>query len=63
MYQVYGDYGLETECELYSHNSLTFVRRWLDGYTRWGDMGGYENLYLVDEQGKLYQAVYADNLA
>ena len=60
-YMVYGDYALDTQCELYSHNSLEFVRRWLDGYIRWGDFGGYEQIYIVDGQGKIYKAVYANN--
>ena len=41
-FHVYGDYGYTSECELYSHKSRDFAQRWAEGYTRSGDMGGYD---------------------
>ena len=40
---------------------LQEARDWLRGYTRWGDMGGYEYIYIMDEHENIYQAIYADN--
>ena len=61
-YLVYGDYGLETQNLLEGTDWLQEARDFVRRYTRWGDMGGYENIYIVDEQGKLYQAMYADEI-
>ena len=41
-FYVYGDYGYESECELYSHKSRDYAQRWAEGYTRNGDKGGYD---------------------
>jgi len=60
MYQVYGDYGLETQNLLEDSDWLQEAREFLRRYIRWGDMGGYENIYIVDKHGNLYQAVYAN---
>jgi hypothetical protein len=59
-YLVYGDYGLETQNLLEDFDFLQEARNFIRGYTRWDDMGGYENIYIVDAQGKLYQAMYAN---
>ena len=40
-FYVYGDYGYESQCELYTHTSREFAQRWAEGYTRYGDCGGY----------------------
>ena len=40
-YYVYGDYGYTSECELYETNSLSEAKRFVDKYTRAGDLGGY----------------------
>ena len=40
-YYVYGDYGYESECELYSTNNLQEAKDFARNYTRWGDFGGY----------------------
>ena len=51
MFYVYGDYGYDTECELYSHKSRDYAQRWAEGYTR-RDTGGYnviEVAYFADD--------------
>lgn len=40
-YKVYGDYGYNSECELYSDHSLADAKSFARDYTRHGDMGGY----------------------
>jgi len=40
-YQIYGDYGYETECLLEEFATLAEAKRWVQGYTR-RDMGGYQ---------------------
>lgn len=40
-YKVYGDYGYNSECELFSTNNLAEAKQFARNYTRWGDMGGY----------------------
>lgn len=40
-YFVYGDYGYNSENELYETNSLAEAKDFARNYTRWGDMGGY----------------------
>jgi hypothetical protein len=40
-FYVYGDYGYDSECELYSSDSCDEAKRWAEGYTRDGDFGGY----------------------
>jgi hypothetical protein len=41
-FYVYGDYGYASECELHSQPSAEYAKQWAEGYTRWGDMGGYD---------------------
>jgi outer membrane biogenesis lipoprotein LolB len=62
LYQIYGDYGFDTQNLLEEFNWLQEARDWLRGYTRWGDFGGYDNIYIVDKQGNIYQAVYAEEM-
>ena len=40
-YTVWGDYGYNSENELYSTNNLQEAKDYARNYTRWGDMGGY----------------------
>lgn len=40
-YYVYGDYGYDSENELYETNNLQEAKDFARNYTRWGDMGGY----------------------
>ena len=61
IYKIYGDYGLSSQNLLEEFDWLQEARDWLRGYTRWGDMGGYEFIYIMDEQEHIYQAIYADN--
>jgi hypothetical protein len=63
MYKIYGDYGLDTQNLLEEFPFLQYARNWLRGYTRWGDFGGYENIYIVGEDGGIYQATYAEEIA
>jgi len=53
-YYVYGDYGYNSENELYSTNNLQEAKDYLREYTRWGDMGGYAVLEVAwfDECGE-----------
>ena len=60
MYQIYGDYGLSTQNLLEESQWLQVAREWLNRYVRWGDFGGYENIYIVDQNGRIYQAAYAE---
>ena len=60
MYKIYGDYGMSTQNFLEEFPMLEFARNWVRGYTRWGDFGGYENIYIVNENGYIYQALYAE---
>lgn len=60
MYKIYGDYGLATENLLEDFDWLQVAREWLNNYVRWGDFGGYENIYIVDQNGRIYQAAYAE---
>jgi len=41
VHYVYGDYGLESQCELYAGNTRAESERWAQGYTRQGNFGGY----------------------
>jgi len=67
MFYVFGDYGYQSQCELYSHKNREYAERWAEGYTRNGDLGGYsviEVAYFKDD-GE-YQTVwtlYAEELA
>jgi len=53
-YYVYGDYGYASECELHSQTSAEYAMRWAEGYTRNGDMGGYEVIEVAyfDDDGE-----------
>jgi len=62
MYKIYGDYGMSTENLLEEFNWLDEARSWLSNYIRWGDFGGYDNIYIVGEDGGIYQAVYAEEM-
>jgi hypothetical protein len=43
MFYVYGDYGYESQCELYSDGSRAAAEQWAIGYTRNGT-GGYDQI-------------------
>lgn len=62
-YKIYGDYGLASQNLLEEFNWLQEARAWLNGYIRWGDFGGYDHIYIMDNQEKIYQAVYAEENA
>jgi hypothetical protein len=53
-FYVYGDYGYTTEQELHSQPSAEYAKQWAEGYTRWGDMGGYNVIEVAyfDEEGE-----------
>jgi hypothetical protein len=40
-YFAFGDYGYNSQCQLAEFNSASEGIRWLDNYTRDGDLGGY----------------------
>jgi hypothetical protein len=40
-FKIYGDYGYTTENLLEEFDTYEEARRWVDGYTRSGDLGGY----------------------
>ena len=46
-YQVFGDYGYQSECELEIFETAERARRFVDGYTKYGDMGGYEVIEVI----------------
>ena len=60
-YQIWGDYNLDCQNLLEEFDWLQQARDWLNGYTRWGDLGGYNHIYIMDKQEHIYQAIYADN--
>ena len=35
---------------LHEAHFLTEAQRWIDGYTRWGDTGGYDSIVAVDKE-------------
>jgi hypothetical protein len=41
-YTVYGDYGYNTETELYTTNNLKAAIRWAETYCERDDMGGFD---------------------
>ena len=43
-YYVYGDYGYNSEQELYETESLQEARDFARDYVRWGDFGGYNQI-------------------
>jgi len=48
-YAILGfSYTLDTPTVLHTSDSATEADRWRDGYTRWGDWGGYESLALYE---------------
>ena len=61
IYQIWGDYGKPSQNLLEEFNWLEEARAWLRGYTRWGDFGGYDSIYIMDKQKNIYQAAYAFN--
>jgi hypothetical protein len=46
-YYVYGDYGYETECELEIFKTEDRARQFINGYTKYGDMGGYNTIEVI----------------
>jgi hypothetical protein len=44
---VYGDYGYASQCELEVFDSVDRARQWIDGYTKFGDMGGYDVIEVI----------------
>jgi len=40
-FKIYGDYGYTTENLMEEFDTYEEARRWVDGYTRSGDFGGY----------------------
>jgi hypothetical protein len=40
-YHVYGNYGYQSECELYASDNCNEAKRWAENYVRQGDFGGY----------------------
>jgi hypothetical protein len=38
------------DCDLYWANTLSEAKRWIDGYTRWGDWGGYHLLEIYSTE-------------
>ena len=48
-YAILGmSYDTETPTVLYTSDSYSEADRWRDGYTRWGDWGGYDSLALFE---------------
>jgi hypothetical protein len=46
-YFVYGDYALDTECELEVFKNETRAIQFVKGYTKFGDMGGYNRIEVI----------------
>ena len=46
-YFVYGDYGYNTECELEVFKTETRAIQFVKGYTKFGDMGGYNRIEVI----------------
>ena len=46
-YFVYGDYGYDTECELEVFKNETRAIQFVKGYTKHGDMGGYNRIEVI----------------
>jgi hypothetical protein len=44
---VYGDYALNTQCELERFDSVDRARQFVDGYTKYGDLGGYDTIEVI----------------
>ena len=54
MFKIYGDYGYVSECLLRECETRTEAELWIDGYTRDGDLGGYNIIEAgcFEEDGK-----------
>lgn len=46
-YQIYGDYALVTETLLEEFDNKAEAIRWVQGYTKQGDLGGYESIEVM----------------
>ena len=47
MYQIYGDYALTSETLLEEFETKDEAVRWVKGYTRHGDLGGYDSIEVM----------------
>jgi hypothetical protein len=71
-FKIYGDYGYTTENLMEEFDTYEEARRWVDGYTRWGDFGGYDVIeiarfaedgeYVIEYSVKVEDFDYADEL-
>jgi len=46
-YYVYGNYGTDSECELFQSEYLFEAIDFAKRYVRWGDMGGYDAIEVI----------------
>jgi hypothetical protein len=46
-YQIYGDYALVTETLLEEFDNKAEAIRWVQGYIKHGDLGGYESIEVM----------------
>ncbi|MCC6887763.1 MAG: hypothetical protein IT536_04435 [Hyphomicrobiales bacterium] len=46
-YKIFGNYGLESEQLLEECSSRDEAIQWAKGYTRWGNLGGYEAIEVI----------------
>jgi len=46
-YQIYGDYALTSETLLEEFDNKAEAIRWVQGYTKQGDLGGYESIEVM----------------
>lgn len=46
-FKVYGDYGYESEQLLEEFDTLSEAIRWATGYTKDGDLGGYNQIEIA----------------
>ena len=44
MFQIYGDYGYASEQLLEEFDTQKEAVSWAKGYTKWGDLGGYDQI-------------------
>ena len=53
VYKVYGDYGTQSECVLFETKYLYDAIAFGNGYTKRGDLGGYDIIEVlsIDEEG------------
>lgn len=47
MFKIYGDYGYTTENLLEEFDTYEEAERWVKGYTRTGDLGGYNTIEIA----------------